>query len=66
MVNSLKVFDVDSIFVNFLYVIDGILLEGVSELNLVYCLKVFVLFCFINLVKEICILGGWEVNFCLL
>lgn len=66
IVKSLKVFDVDFILVNFLYVIDGMLLEGVNELNLLYCLKVLVLFCFINLLKEICILGGREVNFCLL
>ncbi|WP_269775000.1 biotin synthase BioB [Bacillus siamensis] len=62
MANSLKALDADSIPVNFLHAIDGTPLEGVSELNPVYCLKVLALFRFINPAKEIRISGGREVN----
>jgi biotin synthase len=62
MANSLKVLDADSIPVNFLHAIDGTPLEGVRELNPLYCLKVLALFRFINPTKEIRISGGREVN----
>ncbi|MDQ1005357.1 biotin synthase [Neobacillus niacini] len=62
MANSLKVLDADSIPVNFLHAIDGTPLEGVKELNPIYCLKVLALFRFINPTKEIRISGGREVN----
>ncbi|MEM1504398.1 biotin synthase BioB [Domibacillus sp. 8LH] len=62
MANSLKALDADSIPVNFLHAIDGTMLEGVNELNPLYCLKVLALFRFINLTKEIRISGGREVN----
>ncbi|MPQ27475.1 biotin synthase BioB [Bacillus paralicheniformis] len=62
MANSLKALDADSIPVNFLHAIDGTPLEGVSELNPLYCLKVLALFRFINPTKEIRISGGREVN----
>jgi len=62
MANSLKALDADSIPVNFLHAIDGTLLEGVKELNPLYCLKVLALFRFINPTKEIRISGGREVN----
>lgn len=59
---SLKALDADSIPVNFLHAIDGTPLEGVNELNPLYCLKVLALFRFINPSKEIRISGGREVN----
>ena len=62
MANSLKAYDADSIPVNFLHAIDGTPLQGVSELNPLYCLKVLALFRFINPTKEIRISGGREVN----
>ncbi|WP_026564785.1 biotin synthase BioB [Bacillus sp. UNC41MFS5] len=62
MANSLKALDADSIPVNFLHAIDGTLLEGVKELNPLYCLKVLALFRFVNPTKEIRISGGREVN----
>jgi biotin synthase len=62
MANSLKALDADSIPVNFLHAIDGTPLEGVKELNPIYCLKVLALFRFINPTKEIRISGGREVN----
>lgn len=54
---SLKALDADSIPVNFLHAIDGTPLEGVNELNPLYCLKVLALFRFINPSKEIRISG---------
>jgi biotin synthase len=62
MARSLKALDADSIPVNFLHAIDGTPLEGVNELNPLYCLKVLALFRFINPTKEIRISGGREVN----
>ncbi|SDH87234.1 biotin synthase [Alteribacillus persepolensis] len=62
MANSLKALDADSIPVNFLHAIDGTPLEGVRELNPLYCLKVLALFRFMNPTKEIRISGGREVN----
>ncbi|MCY8094073.1 biotin synthase BioB [Bacillus haynesii] len=62
MAKSLKALDADSIPVNFLHAIDGTPLEGVNELNPLYCLKVLALFRFINPTKEIRISGGREVN----
>ncbi|MGZ4160235.1 MAG: biotin synthase BioB [Neobacillus sp.] len=62
MANSLKAVDADSIPVNFLHAIDGTPLQGVKELNPIYCLKVLALFRFINPTKEIRISGGREVN----
>ncbi|WHY00157.1 biotin synthase BioB [Neobacillus sp. DY30] len=62
MANSLKALDADSIPINFLHAIDGTPLEGVKELNPIYCLKVLALFRFINPTKEIRISGGREVN----
>ncbi|MGJ9381901.1 biotin synthase BioB [Salipaludibacillus sp. CF4.18] len=62
MATSLKTLDADSIPINFLHAIDGTLLEGVNELNPMYCLKVLALFRFINPTKEIRIAGGREVN----
>ncbi|MCY9447025.1 biotin synthase BioB [Bacillus haynesii] len=62
MAKSLKALHADSIPVNFLHAIDGTPLEGVNELNPLYCLKVLALFRFINPTKEIRISGGREVN----
>lgn len=62
MANRLKALDADSIPINFLHAIDGTPLEGVKELNPLYCLKVLALFRFINPTKEIRISGGREVN----
>ena len=62
MANSLKALDADSIPVNFLHAIDGTPLQGVKELNPLYCLKVLALFRFINPTKEIRVSGGREVN----
>jgi biotin synthase len=62
MAHSLKALDADSIPINFLHAIDGTPLEGVKELNPLYCLKVLALFRFINPTKEIRISGGREVN----
>ncbi|MBU8685280.1 biotin synthase BioB [Bacillus haynesii] len=62
MAKSLKALDADSIPVNFLHAIDGTPLEGVNELNPLYCLKVLALFRFINPTKELRISGGREVN----
>ncbi|WP_077735326.1 biotin synthase BioB [Bacillus sonorensis] len=62
MARSLKALDADSIPVNFLHAIDGTPLEGINELNPLYCLKVLALFRFINPSKEIRISGGREVN----
>ncbi|WP_077212561.1 biotin synthase BioB [Bacillus dakarensis] len=62
MANSLKAIDADSIPINYLHAIDGTPLEGVKELNPLYCLKVLALFRFINPTKEIRISGGREVN----
>ncbi|SDI26445.1 biotin synthase BioB [Natribacillus halophilus] len=62
MANSLKHLDADSIPVNFLHAIDGTPLEGVNELDPLYCLKVLALFRFVNPAKEIRISGGREVN----
>lgn len=62
MAKSLKALDADSIPVNFLHAIDGTPLEGINELNPLYCLKVLALFRFINPTKEIRISGGREVN----
>ncbi|EZH64181.1 biotin synthase BioB [Geomicrobium sediminis] len=60
--NSLRKLDADSIPVNFLHAIDGTPLQGVNELNPLYCLKVLALLRFINPTKEIRISGGREVN----
>ncbi|WLR50144.1 biotin synthase BioB [Bacillus tianshenii] len=62
MAHSLKALDADSIPVNFLHAIDGTPLEGTSELDPRYCLRVLALFRFINPTKEIRISGGREVN----
>jgi biotin synthase len=62
MAANLKALDADSIPVNFLHAIDGTPLEGVKELNPLYCLKVLALFRFINPTTEIRISGGREVN----
>jgi biotin synthase len=62
MAHSLKALDADSIPVNFLHAIEGTPLEGVHEINPLYCLKVLALFRFINPTKEIRISGGREVN----
>ncbi|MFD2706821.1 biotin synthase BioB [Salibacterium lacus] len=62
MAESLKELDADSIPVNFLHAIDGTPLEGVHELNPLYCLKVLALFRFINPSKEIRVAGGREEN----
>ncbi|RLQ98115.1 biotin synthase BioB [Falsibacillus albus] len=62
MANSLKVLDADSIPVNFLHAIDGTPLEGVNELDPIYCLKVLCLMRYINPSKEIRISGGREIN----
>lgn len=62
MANSLKALDADSIPVNFLHAIEGTPLEGVKDLNPLYCLKALALFRFINPTKEIRISGGREVN----
>lgn len=62
MARSLKALDADSIPVNFLHAIDGTPLQGVSELNPRFCLKVLCLMRFINPSKEIRISGGREVN----
>jgi biotin synthase len=62
MAKSLKALDADSIPVNFLHAIEGTPLEGVKELNPLYCLKVLALFRFINPMKEIRVSGGREVN----
>ncbi|CAM3868047.1 biotin synthase BioB [Alkalicoccus chagannorensis] len=62
MAESLKALDADSIPVNFLHAIDDTPLEGVEELDPLYCLKVLALFRFINPTKEIRVSGGREVN----
>ncbi|OEH91903.1 biotin synthase BioB [Bacillus solimangrovi] len=62
MAYSLNALDADSIPVNFLHAIDGTPLEGTSELDPRYCLKVLSLFRLINPTKEIRISGGREVN----
>jgi biotin synthase len=62
MARSLKALDADSIPVNFLHAIDGTPLEGTSELNPRYCLKVLALMRYVNPTKEIRISGGREVN----
>ncbi|WP_153722534.1 biotin synthase BioB [Sporosarcina cascadiensis] len=62
MAHSLRVLDADSIPVNFLHAVDGTPLEGTSELDPRYCLKVLSLFRYINPTKEIRISGGREVN----
>ncbi|MDV6377321.1 biotin synthase BioB [Sporosarcina sp. GW1-11] len=62
MAHSLRVLDADSIPVNFLHAVDGTPLEGTSELDPRYCLKVLCLFRYINPTKEIRISGGREVN----
>ncbi|WP_264191421.1 biotin synthase BioB [Metabacillus litoralis] len=62
MAYSLRELNADSIPVNFLHAIDGTPLEGTSELNPRYCLKVLALFRYINPTKEIRISGGREVN----
>ncbi len=62
MAGSLKALDADSIPVNFLHAIDGTPLEGVHELDPLYCLKVLALFRFVNPTKEIRVSGGREVN----
>lgn len=62
MARSLHILDADSIPVNFLNPIEGTPLEGVRELNPLYCLKVLCLFRYINPSKEIRIAGGREVN----
>ncbi len=62
MARSLRVLDADSIPVNFLHAVDGTPLEGTSELDPRYCLKVLCLFRYINPTKEIRISGGREVN----
>ncbi|ARK26240.1 biotin synthase BioB [Sporosarcina sp. P37] len=62
MAHSLRALDADSIPVNFLHAVDGTPLEGTSELDPRYCLKVLCLFRFINPSKEIRISGGREVN----
>lgn len=66
MVFVLRVIDVDSIFINFLYFIKGIKFGGLDLLLLMKCLRIIVMFRLINLIKEIWIVGGWEVNLCLL
>ncbi|ARF17321.1 biotin synthase BioB [Sporosarcina ureae] len=62
MARSLRELDADSIPVNFLHAVDGTPLEGTSELDPRYCLKVLCLFRYINPGKEIRISGGREVN----
>lgn len=62
MARSLHELDADSIPINFLNPIEGTPLEGVRELDPVYCLKVLCLFRYINPSKEIRIAGGREVN----
>ncbi|ARD49681.1 biotin synthase BioB [Sporosarcina sp. P33] len=62
MAHSLRALDADSIPVNFLHAVDGTPLEGTSELDPRYCLKVLCLFRFINPSKEIRLSGGREVN----
>ncbi|WP_018923547.1 biotin synthase BioB [Salsuginibacillus kocurii] len=62
MAYSLKALDADSIPINFLHAIDGTPLEGVNELDPLYCLKVLALFRYINPTKEIRIAGGREMN----
>ncbi|PIC99812.1 biotin synthase BioB [Sporosarcina sp. P29] len=62
MARSLRELDADSIPVNFLHAVDGTPLEGTSELDPRYCLKVLCLFRYINPSKEIRISGGREVN----
>ncbi|WP_376781644.1 biotin synthase BioB [Sporosarcina ureae] len=62
MARSLRELDADSIPVNFLHAVDGTPLEGTSELNPRYCIKVLCLFRYINPSKEIRISGGREVN----
>lgn len=62
MARSLNELDADSIPVNFLHAVDGTPLEGTSELDPRYCLKVLCLFRYINPSKEIRISGGREVN----
>lgn len=62
MARSLYELDADSIPVNFLHAVDGTPLEGTSELDPRYCLKVLCLFRYINPSKEIRISGGREVN----
>ncbi|PIC68328.1 biotin synthase BioB [Sporosarcina sp. P21c] len=62
MARSLNELDADSIPVNFLHAVDGTPLEGTSELEPRYCLKVLCLFRYINPSKEIRISGGREVN----
>lgn len=59
---ALHELDADSIPINFLHAIDGTKLEGVQELNPIYCLKVLALFRYMNPKKEIRISGGREVN----
>ena len=60
--NELRQIDADSIPVNFLYSVPGTKLEKMDELNPRYCLKVLVLFRFMNPTKEIRVSGGREVN----
>lgn len=62
MARSLRELDADSIPVNFLHAVGGTPLEGTSELDPRYCLKVLCLFRYINPSKEIRISGGREVN----
>lgn len=62
MARSLHMLDADSIPINFLNPIEGTPLEGLRELDPVYCLKVLCLFRYINPSKEIRIAGGREVN----
>ncbi|PIC77018.1 biotin synthase BioB [Sporosarcina sp. P19] len=62
MARSLRELDADSIPVNFLHAVDGTPLEGTSELDPRYCIKVLCLFRYINPSKEIRISGGREVN----
>lgn len=66
MVFVLKEMDVDSILINFLYLIKGIKFGSMDDLILMKCLRIVVLFWLINFMKEICIVGGREVNLCLL
>jgi biotin synthase len=59
---ALRELDADSIPVNFLHAIPGTPLEGRSELDPGYCLRVLALFRFVCPTKEIRVSGGREVN----
>lgn len=62
MGKALKELNADSIPINFLHAIDGTALEGVNELNPLYCLKVLAFFRYMIATKEIRVAGGREEN----